>query len=288
MLVTGASSGIGLETAKALLRSKATVVYAARNNNGMPSLRNSLHRHQSDQMVFIRELDLAVPDSIHAFSEAFKKQFDRLDALVNNAGIMNVPYAQTAFGVESQFAVNHLGHFMLTGLLLRNLLNTEGSRVVTVASLSAHDAVFDLDSIDSATVHPVAHYKMSKLANLLFAAELQRKLKQHGSRCVSVAAHPGYARTRLQRHTQGWLRKLHNRYTALRYAQPAAMGALPIIRAATEEHTEEQPYAYPCSANGLKGLPVWGAYPAAAQNSEQAATLWTLSEKLTGVNYPFA
>lgn len=287
VLITGACSGIGLETAKALAAHRATVVVACK----------SFLRYQEafsrmpdgHKPLFIAPLDLSDLSSIHRFVNAFKQKYRQLHILIHNAGVMNVPYEKTAQGVDIQFVINHLGHFALCGKLMDVLLKTPGSRVVNVSSISAHDAVFEPENIYAEENYDrIKAYKFSKLANLYFSLELDRRFKQHHLNCIAVAAHPGYSKTDLQRHSKGLLRRLHILYTTTRYGQSAKAGALPILRAATEPHLSGKEYFYPDSPNGLKGFPIKGHYPEIALNEENARILWDLSERLTNTNYSFS
>jgi NAD(P)-dependent dehydrogenase (short-subunit alcohol dehydrogenase family) len=286
ILITGGSSGIGREAGAVLAEKNATVILACRDHlkfdqavKGLPNKHN-IH--------FIAPLDLADRTSIETFATAFKKEFHRLDVLVNNAGIMNAPSAPALCGVENQFGVNHLGHFLLCGLLLEVLTSTQHSRVINVASCSAHDAVFDPSLVFSKEESKrIVAYKFSKLANLYFTYELDEQFKKNSTSSICLAVHPGYVKTRLQRHTKGILRKLHVRYTQWRFAQNAASGVLPILRAATEEKVSGKSYFYPDAPNGLSGNPIIGVLPEIACNESNAKEIWRLSEDLLNFTYTF-
>ena len=284
VVITGANSGIGLETAKVLSNKNATVILGCRSlykfqeSTKKISNRNKLH--------FISSLDLSDFDSIELFSNEFKKEFNQLDILINNAGVMNTPFEKTNRGIELHFGTNHLGHYALTGQLLDLLLKTNKSRVVNVSSIAAHDALFDTSGIYSGENYDKkVAYKFSKLANLYFSLELDRRFKKNNLTCVSVTAHPGYSKSNLQRHSKGLLRKLHVLYTLSRYGQSTRFGALPILRASIEPNLLGSEYFYPNSSNGLTGFPIVGKYPEIALNEENAKTLWKLSENITNINY---
>ncbi len=286
ILITGASSGIGLEATRALLDKNATVVLACRNRirfeQAIKTLRNKKRAY------FVAPLDLSNLISIENFANEFKKSFRQLHVLINNAGVMNTPFERTLLGVNIQFGVNHLGHYALCGHLLNNLLQTSGSRIVNVSSIAAAESQFDLANIYSAEKYEKnAAYRLSKLANLYFSLELNERFIQNKLPCISVSAHPGYAKSNLQRHSKGLLRKLHILYTIARYGQSAKAGALSILRAATETSLNGGEYFYPGSANGLKGVPVAGVYPPIALNDEYRKMLWVLSEELTTIKYHF-
>ncbi|MFR9750822.1 oxidoreductase [Nocardia sp. 004] len=272
-IVTGGNSGLGAETVRALAEAGAEVVLACRNVAKGERVAAKLER------VLVRELDLADLNSVRVFAEGI----DRADVLINNAGVMALPEGRTVDGFEMQFGTNHLGHFALTGYLLDKI----SDRIVTVASLAHQFGTMDSadPNWEQRPYQRWSAYAQAKLANLMFARELQRRLSAAGSRQISVAAHPGYAATELQSHTESFLDKvmwLGNRLLA----QSAAMGALPTLYAATAA-VEPGGYYGPTGFGGMRGYPGPSASSKESENEQIAGELWELSEKLTGVTYTF-
>ena len=271
-VVTGANSGLGLATARALAAAGAHVVLAVRDTARGEAAASSLSGD-----VEVRRLDLADLASVQAFASSWTGD---LDLLVNNAGIMMVPAGRTADGFELQFGTNHLGHFALTTLLLPHVTD----RVVTVSSGLHRRGTIALDDLnwERRPYSDTGAYGQSKLANLLFALELQRRLTAAGSPVRSMAAHPGYAATNLQSHTENPLKdlalKLGNRFVA----QSDADGALPTLFAATADLPGGS-YAGPSGFQEGRGAPTLVGRSQEASDVELATALWTASEQLTGV-----
>ncbi|MFE6410251.1 oxidoreductase [Streptomyces sp. NPDC057837] len=276
VVVTGANSGIGLTAADALARAGAHVVLAVRDvergRAAAATVRGSTE---------VRRLDLADLSSVRAFADAWREP---LHLLVNNAGVMMLPRQRTKDGFEMQFGTNHLGHFALTNLLLPHLTD----RVVTVSS-GAHrwgGARIVFDDLDSASDYtPQRAYARSKLANLLFTLELQRRLTASGSTVRALAAHPGYAATNLQSHAANpaarVLMRLGNRF----FAQDDRAGALPTLYAATQDLPGAS-YVGPDSLGELRGAPTLVGRSRAASDPLTARRLWRVSEELTGTRFP--
>jgi NAD(P)-dependent dehydrogenase (short-subunit alcohol dehydrogenase family) len=288
IIVTGANSGLGFESTKELTRKGARVVMACRN---MDKARSALHQillEIPNAPAEIVHLDLADLDSVREFVAEFKAKHQRLDVLVNNAGIMVVPYGTTKDGFESQLGTNHLGHFALTGLLLGVLLETPGSRVVTVSSSAHRFGRLDFDNLMSNGGHGYSRmraYGRSKLANLLFTYELERRLEARDASTIAVAAHPGTANTNLSRHVDGGLSsKIRGLWRPV-LAQSATMGALPILRAATDPGVQGGEYYGPNGLLQQKGYPVRVDSNKASHSREDARRLWQASEQLTGVRF---
>ncbi|HEX5567387.1 MAG TPA: oxidoreductase [Streptomyces sp.] len=285
-VVTGANSGIGYVTARELARHGARVVLACRDRvRGGAALRRLLDELPEAEAE-LRLLDLAGLASVRSF--AAELPGDRLDLLVNNAGLMAVPYSRTADGFETQFGVNHLGHFALTGLLLDRLLATPGARVVTVSSLAHALSNIDLDDLGcERRYNPWVAYARSKTANLLFVHELARRTARHG--LVSAAAHPGYAATELQergprlagRRGQVRVMRLLNRLVA---ASPD-LGATPVLYAATAPGVRPDSFTGP-RVLGMRGGPAPSWRASWTRDDTASALLWAASERLTGVRYP--
>lgn len=274
VVVTGANSGIGAATARHLAGAGASVVLACRN-----LAKGQAAAAAMTGAVEVRQLDLADLASVRAFAEGI----DAVDVLINNAGVMAVPQARTADGFEMQFGTNHLGHFALTGLLLPQITD----RVVTLSSGAHRMGHIDVDDLNWTRRRYQAWgaYGQSKLANLMFALELQRRLSAHGSTVRSVAAHPGYAATELQSHTGtsfDRLMAIGNRVVA----QSADMGAMPSLYAATVPDLPGGSYVGPGGLLELRGHPRVVGSTKAARDERVAARLWELSEQLTDVHYP--
>jgi NAD(P)-dependent dehydrogenase (short-subunit alcohol dehydrogenase family) len=273
-VVTGANSGIGLEAARALAAAGAHVVVACRDTS-----KGEHAVAELDGDFDVRRLDLADLASVRAFASELQ---GGVDVLINNAGVMAVPRAKTADGFEMQLGTNHLGHFALTGLLLDRI----GDRVVTVSSGAHRFGRMNFgDLMSERHYQRWLAYGQSKLANLLFMQELQRRLDEAGSSLRSVAAHPGYAATNLQFHTQSIQDQLMGLGNKL-FAQSAAMGALPTLYAATED-IPGGAYVGPDGLAEQRGYPHLVGMSGAARNEDSARTLWERSEELTGVTYDF-
>jgi NAD(P)-dependent dehydrogenase (short-subunit alcohol dehydrogenase family) len=276
VLITGATSGLGLRTAQELAERGATVVVAGRE----PA---QIAERLGGEAL---RLDLGDLASVRAAAAEFKERHDRLDLLVNNAGLMIPPYGRTRDGFELQFGVNHLGHYALTGLLLDRLARGSAPRVVTVSSNAHRRGTIRFDDLDWAHgYHPMNAYAMSKLANLLFAAELGRRHPW----LTSVAAHPGAARTRLMR-TSPWHFRVvvspRTRWVFSWLIQSEEAGAQPILRAATDPAVGGGEYFGPGGWGEFTGPPVLVTTSAAAQDPDLASRLWDTSQRLTGVNWP--
>ncbi|WP_040788497.1 oxidoreductase [Nocardia paucivorans] len=274
-IVTGANSGLGAVAARALAGAGAQVVLACRNVDKGRAVADEIGPRAE-----VRRLDLADLASVREFAAGV----DRADVLINNAGVMAIPLRRTVDGFEMQIGTNHLGHFALTGLLLDKIAD----RIVTVASGAHVIGAIDLDDLnwERRTYRRWAAYGQAKLANLMFAYELQRRLTAAGSTTISVAAHPGYAATELQSHTETFLdavMALGNRLLA----QSAEMGALPELYAATAAEVEPGGYYGPVGLGGMRGSPGRSGSSARAKDEATARALWELSEKLTGVTYRF-
>jgi NAD(P)-dependent dehydrogenase (short-subunit alcohol dehydrogenase family) len=277
VVITGANSGIGLVAARALGRAGARVVLAVRD-----TAKGEQAAATIDGDSEVRRLDLADLASIRAFADGWEGD---LDVLINNAGVMATPERRTADGFELQIGTNHLGHFALTSLLLPRITD----RVVTVSSGAHRMGRLRLDDLNwkRGGYQRWPAYGQSKLANLLFTLELQRRLSEVGSSVRALAAHPGYAATNLQQHTesrlQDGLMAIGNRVLA----QSDEMGALPTLFAATQD-VPGASYVGPDGFAEQRGHPTLVGRSAAASDPEGAAALWTLSEELTGVRFPLA
>ncbi len=285
-MVTGGTSGIGFHTSLELARAGAVVVLAARDAGRGERAAARIRREVPAASVEHRSLDLADLASVRSFAARWDGP---LDLLVDNAGVMAPPYRLTADGFELQLGTNHLGHFALTGLLLPALADRPGARVVVVSSLAHRGGRIDFDDLESARFYGRwTAYCQSKLANLLFAFELDRRLS--GSAAIAVAAHPGFASTNLQ--VAGpFLGGGHAVSSALMRAgtvavsQSAAHGAWPTLHAATAPDVSGGDFFGPRGLGQIRGRPVRVTAAAAAYDREVAARLWAVSEQLTGVVY---
>lgn len=288
VVVTGANSGIGLETARELARGGAHTILACRSDERGQRAVGDLQAEMPGSSVELMKLDLGSLSSIREFASKFAEGHTRLDVLINNAGIMAVPYSQTEDGFESQMGVNHLGHFALTGRLLERLLATPGARVVMVSSIGHRGATMDFEDLlfEKGRYTPFRPYWRSKLANLLFTYELHRRLRSAGAPVSALAAHPGLSSTNIGNHIdRHWYSRMQQPLMSP-FTQTAAMGALPTLRAAVDPDAESGQYYGPSGLGGLRGHPVVVSSNAASRSLRIARRLWRISEDLTGVSYP--
>jgi NAD(P)-dependent dehydrogenase (short-subunit alcohol dehydrogenase family) len=281
-IVTGANSGIGYETARMLALRGAHVVMACRNPEKAKAALDRILAEKPAGKVEVAALDLSDLESVNRFAAAFKKQHDKLDLLINNAGVMVPPFGRTKQGFELQFGTNHLGHFALTSHLLPLLDKTQGARIVVVSSTAQSFGHIDLDDLnwDHRKYKAWRAYGQSKLANMMFALELQRRLTAAGSKVLVTAAHPGWTATDLQRTSSlaVWGNPL--------FAMKPPQGALPTLRAATDPAAEGGSYWGPNGMFEMKGWPAPARMTKRAKDSDMAARLFDESEKLTGVSFP--
>lgn len=290
-IVTGSNSGIGLEAARALAEKGSEVILACRNTKKADDAAAMIRSRAPVAKVRVEALDLSSLASIRAFAERMSRELPRLDLLINNAGVMAIPRANTADGFEMQLGTNHLGHFALTGLLLQSLRAAPAGRVVTLSSGVHHYGQINFDDLmGERRYQKWRAYAQSKLANLLFALELDRRLRRAKEKLISVAAHPGYAATNLQyvgpeiegsKIVRG-IMWLGNHLLA----QSAAMGALPTLRAATDPEAKGGDYFGPDGIQEGRGHPVLAHINRKARDEAVAARLWDASLKLTGVEFP--
>jgi NAD(P)-dependent dehydrogenase (short-subunit alcohol dehydrogenase family) len=284
IIVTGGNSGLGYESVKAFAENGAEVVLASRlienGNKAKDKIGNTKGK------IVVMELDLAAFDSIKRFVNDFRKKYDRLDVLLNNAGIMISPYFLTKDGLEGQNGINHFGHFALTGQLIDLINKTPGSRIVNVSSNAHKYGKMDFDNLlfeDGKDYSPMKSYSRSKLSNLLFTYELQRKFSSNGTDTIAVAAHPGASKTNLIKYVEDkWWFKVLSPFMGL-MAQDAAQGALPQIRAAVDPDVKGGQYYGP--HKGMKGDPVLVESNGSSHDTESAKKLWEASEKITGISF---
>jgi NAD(P)-dependent dehydrogenase (short-subunit alcohol dehydrogenase family) len=291
-IVTGANRGIGYATARTLACKKATVILACRNKgNGEAALRQ-INQEYPEAKAVLMQLDLSALASVRRFADEFTSHYDRLDILINNAAIMRTPFKKTPDGFENQFATNHLGHFALTGLLLDTIVLTPQARIITVSSWGHSFGIIDFDNLNAEKDYDAGDaYANSKLANILFTYELQRRFENAGIDTIAAAVHPGWTETDLP---DGWavinqpfewriVRMLHPLI-----GQKPEMGALPTLYAATAPDVSGGDYYGPGGWLGLRGSPKKLRSGDRSYDTDVAARLWTVSEKLTGARYDWS
>ncbi len=288
--VTGANSGLGFETTKALAEKGATVVMACRNMEKGEQAQNQVLAAVPNAQLDLMPLDLGDLSSVRDFANAYTEKYNQLDGLINNAGLMAVPQQQTVDGFEMQLGVNHLGHFALTGLLMDQLLDTPSSRVVSVSSFAAYNGEIHLDDLHMTQNYTrYSAYSQSKLANVLFAFELNERLQAAGANVTSLVAHPGYSNTSLQSNTAEYsgnpLERIMYSITNTVLAQSQAKGALPQLYAATAPDAKGGVFYGP-NFFGIRGTPTTVRVPESAENTHIRRRLWEESTRLTGVRYP--
>src|SRR6202790_5897269 len=285
-VVTGATGGLGFETALALAKAGSEVVLTGRDDRKGRSAIEKISRKVAGARVSYEGLDLAHLASIADFSQRMHSR-QSLDLLINNAGVMALPRRQTtAHGFEMQFGTNYLGHFVLTARLMPLLRRASGPRVVNVSSLAHRTAFIDFDDLQGARVYsPWKAYGQSKLAMLMFALELQRRSDASGWNLTSNAAHPGFARAGLFGAGPGGLLSLASDFAAPFFAQSAADGARPILFAATSPKAMRGAYIGPAGTGELRGAPAPALIMPQARDAAKAARLWDVSEKLAETSF---
>jgi NAD(P)-dependent dehydrogenase (short-subunit alcohol dehydrogenase family) len=285
-VVTGSNTGLGLATAEALAGAGAEVVMAVRNLDKGEAARAQILDTHPDAKILLQPLDLASLDSVRTAADELLAHHDHLDLLINNAGLMYSKWQTTSDGFEMQMGVNHLGHFALTNLLLDRMMATEGSRVVNLSSVG-HRIKSTLDPaamMSGEKYDRIAAYGRSKLANLLFTYELQRRLTAAASTTAALVAHPGVSATELGRESPGVVQlsiKLGKPFL-----QSAAKGALPQLRAATDPDAVGGEYYGPDGFMEWRGNPIVVTSSERSHDAELQLALWTESERLTGVTSP--
>ena len=287
-IITGSNTGLGFDNARALAARGAKVVLAVRDTAKGEAAAARIRELTPGAQVTVQKLDLGSLASVKEAAAEMAGAYPRIDLLINNAGVMYPPKSTTTDGFELQFGTNHLGHFALTGLLLKNLLGVEGSRVVVVASI-AHKikAMIDFDDLqwEKRSYDRVASYGQSKLANLMFAYDLQRKLAAAKAKTIAVAAHPGGAATELSRHVPGY--QLPGvAWLFGRILNTSEQGALATLRAATDPSVQGGQYWGPDGFREMRGYPELATSSTQSHDIAIQDRLWTVSEELTGVTYP--
>lgn len=284
ILITGANSGLGLGTAKALVKKDAHVIMAVRNMEKGTKAFNEIQLETPGSNLDIMEIDLSDLDSVKKFAKEFKAKYKKLDILINNAGVMMpVKRFETKQGFEGQFGINHLGHFVLTNELYHLIEKTPNSRIVTLSSLVAKmkDAAIYWDDLQfKKEYHKMKTYAQSKLANMMFGLELDKKLRERNSDTISVMAHPGFTATNLQQH-MGVQGKIMN----FLMAQKIEMGILPTLRAATAPTVKGGEYYGPAKMSNWRGYPVMNEPAEKALDPKERQRLWNISEELTNSEF---
>jgi NAD(P)-dependent dehydrogenase (short-subunit alcohol dehydrogenase family) len=292
-VVTGANSGIGFEASRALAAKGATVVLACRSLDKGRAAVEAIRSRTPGAKLALERLDLGDLDSVRALASKVLRDHSRLDVLINNAGVMAIPRLTTKDGFETQIGTNHLAHFALTGLLIGRLIESAPSRVVTVSSMvhtmGTFGALDERDLLLQTGYTKWGAYGRSKLANLLFAYELERRLEARFPSVLSVACHPGYAATNLQavgpQMTNSAVGKAFMSIGNAVFAQSAAGGALPTLYAATAPDVHGGDYIGPGGAFKMAGAPVKQKSSRASHDAQAASKLWDTSVKLTGVDF---
>ncbi|MBT3219939.1 MAG: SDR family oxidoreductase [Proteobacteria bacterium] len=278
-VVTGANSGIGYEAAVVLAQKGAKVILACRNQQKGQEALDKLNATKPKGHALLMALDLSSLTSIEEFSAKMLAEYEHLDLLINNAGVMMTPYQKTSDGFELQFGTNHLGHFALTGRLLPLLTAKPAARVVNVSSIGHIMGSINFDDLQSEKKYnSTTAYAQSKLANLLFTLELQRRFEEAGASAIAVAAHPGWSATNLQQNVS--ILAFLNHVVA----QSTEMGALPTLRAAIDPEAAGGDYYGPKFA-AWRGWPIKVGRSKKAKDADSAARLWQVSQELTGIEY---
>lgn len=282
-VITGANTGLGYETTLALAKKEMKVVMACRNFEKATNAKNSILKQVSHAQLEIILLDLSDLKSVRKFAEDFLNQYSTLDLLINNAGIMIPPFSRTIDGFESQMGANYFGHFLLTGLLLKTIINTPNSRIISLSSIAHKQGKIDFENLNAEKSYSkINAYAQSKLACLMFGYELQEKLK--GTSTLSIIAHPGVSNTDLPRHIPRILYYLFYPLLPI-ITQKPEKAALPSLMAALDTNLESGDYIGPNGFNEMKGEPQkTKAFPQ-AHDKNVRERLWKVSEELTDFSY---
>lgn len=281
VIVTGATSGLGKEATKILAQKNATVIMAVQNTKKAEAVIQKMKRTHPNSKIDIKEMDLNSLESVKHFADKILSSYERLDVLINNAGIMACPFDKTKDGFEIQMGTNHLGHFALTGLLMPLLEKTKNARIMATSSIGHRMGNIDLKDInwEKRKYSPTQAYSDSKLANLYFAYHLAEKLKAENRNIKVTAAHPGWTRTDLQKHT--WYMRMLNPL----FSQGTDQGVLPTLRAALDTDANSGDYFGPSRFYEMHGSPIVVKSNKRSHDVEAAKKLWDISESLTNIKY---
>ncbi len=291
IIITGANSGLGFEITKVLSKKNPTIVMACRNLEKAEKAKKDILNENPSAQLDIMQIDLSKLTSVRSFAKSFTEKYEKLDILFNNAGVMFAPKVITEDGLELHMAANHFGHFALTGLLMSHLEKTVNSRVISISSMGHRFGRINFQNLnyESGRYNKTMAYSNSKIANLYFGYELDRKLKEKGSKVLSIVAHPGWTRTNLQ--TAGG--ELDNSKGQIRFwnfmnnffSQTVDMGILPQLRAAFDSEAKGGEYFSPEKFFHLRGYPIIKPSNKRSRNEKIAKRFWEVSEELTGVSY---
>jgi len=281
IIITGATSGLGKEAAKILAQKNATVIMAVRNTQKAEPIVQQIKKQHPNAQIDIREIDLSSLASVKLFANDVLDNYDRLDVLINNAGIMACPFDKTQDSYEIQMGTNHLGHFALTGLLMPLLETTNNARIVATSSIGHRMGKIDFADInwEKRKYNSSQAYADSKLANLYFTYELAKKLNQEKKDIKVTAAHPGWTRTDLQKHS--WYMRMLNPL----FSQGPDQGVLPTLRAAFDPNAKSGDYFGPSRFFEMHGSPIVVKSNEHSHDTEAAKKLWHISEVLTNIKY---
>lgn len=288
VLITGGSSGIGFEAAKVLASKGAGVILAVRNLEKGLRASEKIFAEFPAAKVEVIHMDLSDLESVKTFADSFIQRFDRLDRLINNAGVMIPPLKHTKQGFELQFGTNHLGHFALTGRLLPLLLSTKDSRVISVSSVASRGAKINFENLNGSNGYsPMKFYRQSKLCNLLFGIELNNRLREKGKNTISVVCHPGISATNLMSRGSGKESNSILKFLFGLAGQPAEKGAMPTLFATTNPFLKGGEYIGPNGRRNYRGIPAISTEADSLFNAPLAKKLWEVSENLSGVTFNF-
>lgn len=288
VVVSGGNTGIGFQAAMAFAGKGAETILACRNETKALRAVRQIINNIPEAKVSYMHLDLGCLESVHRFAEGFRSSYSHLDILLNNAGVILNPYRTTEDGFESQMGINHLGHFALTGLLMDVIARTDGARVVNVSSRIHRKGRMDFDKFQHTSgkgYSRIGAYSRSKLANLIFTYELDRRFRKSNIHAKAVAAHPGYSYTDFGR--ARFFKVLRYLFYPLVVAitQSSKSGALPSLRASVDPSVEGGDFLGPGGRFQIKGPPVSVSSNGASHDKKDALLLWEISEELTGVSY---
>lgn len=284
-IVTGANAGLGFETAKVLASKSMKVILACRNIAKAEKAKNDILKAHPSADLDILQIDLSSLQSVRKFLKAYKAKYSQLDLLINNAGVMMPPYSKTEDGFELQMGANYFGHFLLTGLLLETIVKTPNSRIVSLSSLAHIKGRIQFDDLHwEKQYERMPAYRQSKVACLIFAFELQRRLEQAGYETISVAAHPGVTATELGRHFPELLYKILTPVVNAFTHKPKD-GALPTLMAALDQDVKGGDYYGPLGFRNMSGAPGKAKFTSYSNDAQIGKQLWQISESLTKIEY---